>query len=273
MSEPLPPVIAAHYALDQEAKRLGGDEPTLEAIRTRALLARHLPASPAVVLDVGGATGVYALPLARQGYEVHLFDPWPPHVSTAATGSAAQPETPLASAHVADARQLGFDDQSADAVLLLGPLYHLIDAAARAAALAEAFRVLRPGGVLFAAAVSRFASTYDGIRRGYVAAPDFERMIQGVLVDGVHRNLDPVAHPDWFTLAYFHRPEELRSELDEAGFNSVSVVAIEGPGGFQDRLNLNDEVGRTAVLRAIERVEAEPSLLGASSHLMGIGIR
>lgn len=274
MANPLDPRIAAHYALGEEGARLGRpDVPTLEAIRTRILLARYLPEPPAVVWDVGGATGVYALPLARQGYEMHLLDPWPDHVSAAREASAAQPESPLASARIGDARELPTTDASVDAVLLLGPLYHIISAGARAAALREAFRVLRSGGVLFAAAISRFASTYDGIRSGYLADPYFESLVQGVLADGVHRNLDPVEHPQFFTLAYFHRPDELGAELRAAGFASVDVLAIEGPGGFQDRLDLSDSTVRAAVLRAIERVEREPSLLGASSHLMGIAIR
>jgi len=270
----LDPIIAAHYALGEEGTRLGGpDSPTVEALRTRVLLSRYLPDPPAVVLDVGGATGVYALPLARLGYEVHLIDPWPGHVEEAARGSAAQPESPLASAQVGDARYLPAADGKVDAVLLFGPLYHLITREDRARASAEAVRVLRLGGVIMAAAVSRFASTYDGIRRGYVADPDVEVLVEGVLADGVHRNLDPVAHPCWFTLSYFHRPEELRSELETAGFSSVEVVPVEGPGGFQGGIDLSDDLRRAAVLRAIERVEAEPSLLGASGHLMGIGVR
>ena len=115
--------------------------------------------------------------------------------------------------------------------------------------------------------------THDGIRSGFVVDPYFDSLVEGVLVDGVHRNLDPVAHPRFFTLAYFHRPQELREELMAAGFGSVDLVAIEGPGSFQNGLDLADGARRQAVLRAIERVEREPSLLGASSHLMGIGIR
>jgi len=89
---------------------------------------------------------------------------------------------------------------------------------------------------------------------------------------GCIANLDPVAHPQFFTLAYFHRPDELREELRSAGFGSVDLVAIEGPGAFQHGLDLTDDAKRAAILRAIARVEREPSLLGASSHLMGVGI-
>ena len=215
---------------------------------------------------------MYAVPLAKLGYEVHLVDPYPAHVEEAAQ-SATHADTRLASARLGDARQLAAADASVDAVLLLGPLYHLVEPSDRATALAEAYRVLRPGGVVFAAGISRFASTYDGIRSGAVADPYFESLAEAALVDGVHRNLDPVAHPNFFTLAYFHRPAELREELAAAGFGAIELVAIEGPGSYQSELDLTERAQREAVLRAIERVEREPSLLGASSHLMVIGTR
>ncbi len=130
----LDPAIVAHYGQGVERDRLT-TWGRLEAERTRELLARFLPPPPAVVLDVGGAEGAYALPLARAGYVVHLLDPILSHVARAA--SSQQHETPLASAEVGDARALPFDDETADAVLLLGPLYHLVKAEDRAKALAE----------------------------------------------------------------------------------------------------------------------------------------
>ncbi len=173
---------------------------------------------------------------------------------------------------VGDARELPFPDVSADVALLLGPLYHLTAAAERPLALSEARRVLRPGGVLLAAAISRFASTFDGVRSGAIADPEFEAMVDGDLRDGVHHNPDPVGRPEWFTLAYFHRPDELREEVRAAGFGDVRVLAVEGPGSFCDvERELDDPARREALLRAIQRVETEPALLGASAHLMAIG--
>ena len=123
MDDALDRALAVHYRTDPERDRLW-TWATVERLRTEELLERFLPAPPAVVHDVGGARGAYALPLAAKGYAVHLLDAWPPHVEGAAAGSAAQPATPLASCAVGDARSLPYDDQSADAVLLLGPLYH-----------------------------------------------------------------------------------------------------------------------------------------------------
>lgn len=257
----------------EDARLDGPGGPRLEALRTRVLLDRFLPSAPATVYDIGGGTGVYAFPLAAAGYRVHLVDPVVAQVDTALQRSATSGSAALVSVTVGDARTIAAADGSADAVLLLGPLYHLIDAADRRAALTEAHRLLRPGGVLLAAAISRFASLHDGIPHGWLADPVFARLLAGVRADGVHRNTDPVMYPQWFTLAYFHRSEELAAEVRAAGFDTVDVLAVEGPGSFRDDLDLADPDSRAAILAAIESVEAEPSVLGASSHLMAVARR
>lgn len=75
------PDIAAHYALGFESERLfidGG--PRLEYVRTLELLDRHLPPPPGRIVDVGGGTGVYAVPLVERGFEVHVVEPIEWHV-------------------------------------------------------------------------------------------------------------------------------------------------------------------------------------------------
>jgi ubiquinone/menaquinone biosynthesis C-methylase UbiE len=121
-------------------------EGKLELLRTQKLLLRHLPPPPAVVLDVGGGPGIYACWLARRGYAVHLIDPLKLHVDQALEASQAQPDAPLTSARVGEARRLDFEEASAEAVLLMGPPYHLTERAERTAALGEARRVLHSAG-------------------------------------------------------------------------------------------------------------------------------
>jgi hypothetical protein len=111
-----------------EESRLASGQGRLEFERTRELLARVLPAPPARIVDVGGAAGDYSLWLAGQGYEVHLVDVTPRLVEEARKRSA-QSATPLASLSVADARRLSQEDELCAAVILLGPLYHLPEAA------------------------------------------------------------------------------------------------------------------------------------------------
>lgn len=257
----LDPAIAAYYREGREAERLVTSS-RLEGLRSLELLGRFLPPAPAAVLDVGGGPGRYALHLQQQGYDVTLIDPVELHVAQARDQGVRK-------AYVGDARYLATRDVAADAVLMLGPLYHLIDRPARLAALRGALRILRPGGLVMAAGISRFASTLDGIRRGFLAEPEFEAIVRGDLETGVH--LNPSGRTGWFTTAYFHRPDELGNELAQVGFRDVAVMAIEGPAASVDEEWLDDEDRRQTLLRAIRRVEAEPSLLGMSLHLMAVG--
>src|SRR5262249_53797018 len=140
-----------------EETRLATGPFQLEFARTQEVLLCEAPPAPATVVDVGGGAGPYALWLAPRGYEVHLVDAAPRRGDEGGRRSEASSH-PIASCQVGDARALPFGDGIADAVLLLGPLYHLTEGADRLSALKEAHRILRPGGVVFAAAISRFAS-------------------------------------------------------------------------------------------------------------------
>jgi ubiquinone/menaquinone biosynthesis C-methylase UbiE len=263
--------ILRHYTEADEASRLSIGWFQLEQARTRELILRHIPPPPATVLDVGGGAGAYALWLASQGYEVHLVDPVPRHVEQAHAASAGQRQHPLASATVGDARCLEHADQSADAALLLGPLYHLTHRPDRLTALREAHRVLRPGGVVWAAGISRFASLLDSLAHGFFDDPEFAAILDRDLADGQHRN--PTNNLVYFTDAFLHLSDELAAEVTEVGFKSVELVAIEGPGWLAhdfERLWKHPEK-RERLLATLRRVEHEPALIGSSSHIMAIG--
>ena len=193
----LDPEIAGHYRKYDEGGRLFRGLGRLELVRVRELILRWLPSPPAVILDVGGGEGVHALWLAREGYQVHLIDAHSPHVEAARRASSAQPDFPIASCETGDARRLEEPDGSVDAVLLFGPLYHLTESSDRLKALREARRVLVDGGRLFAIAVSRFASTFDGFRHGYFEDPRFEEIAARDRRDGQHRN--PTQDSRFFT--------------------------------------------------------------------------
>lgn len=172
---------------------------------------------------------------------------------------------------VGDARRLDEADTSVDYVLMLGPLYHLNGRADRLKSLQEAFRVLRSGGLVFAAAISHFASLMDALSRGFFAEPAFAPILERDLEDGQHRN--ETGNPEYFTTAFFHRPGELSRELIAAGFRVEEVCAIEGPGwlarDFDDLWT--DQAQRARLLAVIRKVEREPSILGVSAHIMAVG--
>src|SRR5262245_16459366 len=160
----LPNEITRYYQEVAEEGRLAAGPSQLEFARTKEVVLRYLSPPPATILDVGGAAGAYALWLAEMGYQMHLIDAVPRLVDEARRRSEAS-QNRIRTCQVGDARELTFNDGVADGVLLLGPLYHLTGTAERLRALREVHRVLRPGGVLFAAAISRYASALDGVAR------------------------------------------------------------------------------------------------------------
>ena len=268
----LDPLVGAYYERAPEESRLEIGAFRLEEARTRELIGRHAPPPPARVLDVGGAAGAYAFWLAEQGYEVRLIDAAPRLVAIARSRSD-QASHPLASCAVGDARALDAPDNSADLVLLLGPLYHLVDAEDRRRALLEAVRVLRASGALIAAGISRWASTLDGLSRNVLSDPAFARIVERDLVDGQHRN--PTDRLEYFTTAYFHKPEELRDEVGAVGLTVEALYGLEGPGwmlpDFMERWN--DDHAREDLLHVARVCEREPSMIGCSAHLLVVATK
>jgi hypothetical protein len=152
--------------------------------------------------------------------------------------------------------------------LMLGPLYHITDRNERVGALVEAKRVLRSGGVVTAAAISRFASLLDGLVSGWLGDPAFDAIVERDLAQGQHRN--PTNRAGWFTTGFFHHPDELRTEVEDAGFKIEGLFGLEGPGWLLwDRWDVPQD--RENILRVARTVEQEPTVIGTSSHLLAFG--
>jgi ubiquinone/menaquinone biosynthesis C-methylase UbiE len=267
---PKPEEVANHYASGYEAKRLRTCAGKLDCERSRELLKRFLPPAPATILDVGGGPGGHACWLAKQGYKVHLIDITPLHVQLAMEASRSQPEALLASANVGDACSLSWNAKTVDAVLLFGPLYHLTDKKDRLKALQEAHRVLKSGGILLAVGISRFASTFDGLRSGFLKDPRFAEIVNQDLKNGHHKN--PTMRSEYFMETFFHHPDELRNEIAEAGFVVTGIYGVEGPCWLLPDFDAwwENEEYRQHLLRIACTLETEPSLLGVSAHLIAV---
>jgi len=265
-----PPEVTSYYAAFAEESRLATGAGQLEFVRTTEILSRTLPPPPGTVVDVGGAAGVYSFWLADQGYDVHLVDASPRLVEEARARNAHRSK-PIASLTLGDARALPQESGSAAAVLVMGPLYHLTEEAHRAAALGEAFRVLQPNGLVAVAAISRYASALAGLAARLSLDPRFVEIRNRDIATGQHRN--DTGRLDYFTTAYFHRPEDLTAELAAAGFDGIEVLGVEGIGewfsDFDERWA--DPALRHDLMDVARRLEAEPSIVGASAHLLGLG--
>lgn len=260
--------IRYYYEGYDERSRLTNGAGLLEFARLQEIIGRYAALPPAVVLNVGGGPGTYSCWLAKLGYEVHLIDLTPRHLEQAREASASQPDHSLASVSEGDARSLSWDDESVDLVLLMGPLYHLLIREDRLAALCEACRVLKRGGILIATAINRFASLVDGLMNGYIDDPTFMTILHRDLLDGRHM---PDSHvQEYFTTAFFHRPEEMEAEVAEAGFSLKGLFSVQGPGEYATDLNdrMADPHRREQLLDLIRMVEQERTLMGMASHIV-----
>ena len=268
MDDPrLEPEILAYYseAWDEDARlrtALGG----LELLRTRDIIRRHLPGGSLRVLDVGGASGAHAEWLLDDGHHVHLIDPVPRHTAEAVARLGSHPRF---SVDVGDGRSLPVPDESYDVVLLLGPLYHLTDRADREATWREAVRVLRPGGIVVASVITRFASLFSGLANGDIFDRAFASIVERDLVDGQHRNPEG---RDWFTTAYFHHPHEVAEEASAAGLDVRALLGVEGMTAWIPGLQArwHDPAARDVIVEAARSIESEPTLLGLGPHLLAI---
>lgn len=234
----------------------------MEFARTQLMLEEVLPRSGRV-LDIGGGPGTYARWLCERGLTVELFDVVPLHVAQATELSRGQH-----SAELADARSVPRPDGFADVVLLLGPLYHLVEPDQRQVALREALRVLRPGGLLVAAAIGRLAWFLDATRSDLIQEKDVRDSVRSTVATGVSsHNPGPEAF-----YAYFHRPHELADEITEAGFHDVSVRAVEGLAYLLGDLDarLDDPKRRAPLFELLQHFQEEPGSLEASPHLLAV---
>jgi ubiquinone/menaquinone biosynthesis C-methylase UbiE len=257
--------IMEFYGSGKEIGRLENGIGPLELARTQELMRRYLPPAPGIVWDVGCGPGMYSLWLAGCGYRMHLVDPVPLHIERARRAAEAA-SLSLESARVGDAQYLEADDVSADAVILHGPLYHLTERTDRMAAIAEARRVLRPGGRLLAFAITRYASAIVGLYYGWVWNRGYMEMVEEELTSGCH-HCPP--NTKAFTTAFFHHPSELKTELEEAGMCHEGTFGVEGPAWMVPDFteNWKDELKREIVLELARKMEHEPVM---SPHIVAL---
>lgn len=267
--------VLAAYNSGIEKNRLKTDLGLIEFERTKENLLDKLPPAPAAIYDIGGGYGEYSFWLASLGYEVYLFDISEKNIEMAHEISKEYP-CELKAMAVCDARDIRMPDSSADAIFLFGPMYHIVEHDERQLALKECDRLLKPGGLLFTAAITRYATTLwavsvYGEKNNLLDEPEFRDMLIREIADGNHIK-NPKSIYTGMGRSYFHLPVELKEEIELAGFSNTDVRGVIGPCWLVPNLDAiwQDEKRRASIMNIVRMTEKEEEILGLSTHFLAI---
>ena len=272
--------VLAGYNAGIERDRLRTGIGLIEFERTKEILLEMLPKPPAVIYDIGGAYGEYAWWLASLGYEVHLFDLSVTNIAMSAELAAEYPGVKLAAATVCDARSVPRPDKSADAVLLMGPLYYITEFEERICAIKESRRLLKDDGMLFSAAltpysvlVPRLACYHDESRTSgrELDDPAVISIIERALEDGCYINPEKKI-ASGLGSSHLHTAKALREELSMGGFDTHTIHGIMGGAWLAPNLNelLAKEETKAVLMKTVRMLDTHEEIIGLSGHLLAV---
>ena len=261
--------IQSYYndAAESELTRL--ERHQLECDITWRYLEKYLP-STGTVLDIGAGTGEYTLELGRRGYTVMAVDLSPTLLEICQRRVSEEGLEGKVTFLVADARDLAdVAGSDFDAVLFMGPLYHLVLEEDRKTALREASNKLKPGGVVFSSFISRYGILGDLLKKipQWIENQSEVRSImeQGKDPDGMHRG---------GFRGYFAEISEMAPLHEEIGFKTLVVAGIEPAISADDEsYNRLDKPRRKLWLDLLYEISTEESIIAASRHLLYIGVK
>jgi ubiquinone/menaquinone biosynthesis C-methylase UbiE len=263
--------IERYYDRESESEWKRLERHRTEFAVTQRALRDHLPPPPAKVLDCGGGPGRYAIELARRGYAVTLFDLSATNLCLAKR-NVQSVGVQLAGFEHGMATDLSrFADRTFDAVLLMGPLYHLLDAGERRQALSEAQRVLRPGGPLFAAFITRYAAFRYCVVHDTEWPVNEPEFAESLLQTGI---LPPRGEGNAAFVAYCAHPTEVTPLLQDVGLDVTALLGVEGlVSMIEDGVNALSGPAWQTWVDLNYRIAADPSVHGGVEHLLAVGVK
>lgn len=259
--------IAALYNSDPENENGRLERHQLERDLTWRHLDRYLPPHGSI-LEIGAATGGYTLPLARRGYTITAVDMSTELLAVCRAKLAAEGLEEQVQLVEADARDLAQVTQTDfDAVLLMGPLYHLVLEPDRVQALRQVYARLRPGGVLFSAFISRYGILGD-VMHDFPDWIEDQADVRSLLANGSRR----ADAPRVGFRAYFATTAEIPALHEAVGFETLTLAGVE-PAISADDESYNRLQGTQRQLwqDLLFEMSTEPTLIAASRHLLYVG--
>jgi SAM-dependent methyltransferase len=259
--------IAAYYNNDPAREDSRLERHQLEYELTWRYLNQYLPPQGSI-LEIGAGTGRYTLGLAKRGHTITAVDMSAALLEEGKRRIAAEGLERQVQFVEADARDLSkVNAKGFEAVLLMGPLYHLVIEADRRAALKEASDCLRSGGLIFSAFISRFGIMGDLIRN----VPDWIEQREEVR-SILERGRSPEDFPRGGFRGYFARISEIAPLHEAMGFETLTVAGVEPAISADDEsYNRLDGIHRQLWLDLLVELSTERSIMGASRHLLYIG--
>ncbi|MFH5799109.1 class I SAM-dependent methyltransferase [Haladaptatus sp. CMAA 1911] len=256
---------------EHEWERLERDPVTrMEFENTVDYLDRYLPDSGRV-LDVGGASGRYALWLAEREYDVTLVDVSETQVELARENAAERELDDRISAEAGDVRDLRFGDETFDAVCCLGgPLSHVVDDDERATAVRELRRVAAPDAPVFVSVIGRFAPLRDIVK---FSLDSSHGLLVPIAEDGKYTAERVAEHADGegWAECHFFRADEFEAELRDAGFTVEKLVGLEGVANrMKPELEDASDEAVEDVRRLVKLLREDRAAVDFSEHMLAV---
>ncbi len=150
--------LTNYYVTHDEDARLEPKRGMVEFLTTVKYIEQYLEKGMRI-LEIGAGTGRYSHYFARQGYEVDAVELMECNIEVFKKNTQPSEKITVVQRDAVDLS--GVPSEKYDITLLLGPMYHLYTDKDKKAAMREALRVTKRGGVVFAAYCNNEAAVYQ----------------------------------------------------------------------------------------------------------------
>lgn len=230
---------------------------------TKRYLDEYIKGESLEIFDIGGGPGRYSIYLAEKGHKVTLLDLSKKNIEVAKEKSAEKGITLEAYIH-GNALRLDEYEQKYDVVLLMGPLYHLIEEFDRRLALEGALRLLKPSGIIVVSFISNYAPIQDYLKGLY----SFESVDELL----VYLKCGENTVEQGFTTAYFIGHKEAKELMNSFGLKQLAFANVENILSAKEiDINILEDDEYKKWLEIGYRLSQDENLMGTGEHYLYIG--